>query len=178
MPDTKFKPGNEAFDLIVDLRSNLRDPGGDAREFWGEMIYRSMVSDAKDAIERTWDNPQAAAFLSSSGNTREAMRAAVNSGDYDTALKSIPPLPYSNVHDPKAVYHQTPAAAAPEKATQPATANVRERERAIWNTVETIGREARAADAVAQKAAATATPDAQTQRDKSSQTAYTSGSIE
>lgn len=169
MSETRFKPGNEAFDLIVDLRSNLRDPGGDAREFWGEDIFKSMVSDAKAAVERTWDNKDAAAFLSSNGNTRQAMREAVGSGDYDAAFKSIPPLPYSNVHDPKAVYQATPIAAAPEP--EKTTQNVRERERAIWNTVETMGREARAADPVAQKAAAAATPEAQTRRDKSSQTA-------
>ena len=38
-----------------------------------------------------------------------------------------------------------------------ARAKVRERERAIWNRVETVGREARAADGVVAKASATAT---------------------
>ena len=46
-----------------------------------------------------------------------------------------------------------------------ARAKVRERERAIWNRVETVGREARAADgAVKASAAATAGTDARQEK--------------
>ena len=51
-----------------------------------------------------------------------------------------------------------------------ARAKVRERERAIWNRVETAGREARAADATTAKASASATAGAETKREKQAQT--------
>lgn len=50
-----------------------------------------------------------------------------------------------------------------------ARAKVHERERAIWNRVETIGREARAADGAA-KAAASMKADPETKREKQAQT--------
>ncbi len=56
-----------------------------------------------------------------------------------------------------------------------ARAKVRERERAIWNRVEAVGREARAADGAKVKASATATAGTETQREKQAQT-LTSGS--
>ena len=56
-----------------------------------------------------------------------------------------------------------------------ARAKVRERERAIWTGVETIGREARAADGAAVKASATATAGPETKREKMTQ-ALSSGS--
>ena len=49
-----------------------------------------------------------------------------------------------------------------------ARAKVRERERAIWNRVEVVGREARAADDATVKA--TATAGAETKREKHAQT--------
>ncbi len=56
-----------------------------------------------------------------------------------------------------------------------ARAKVRERERAIWNRVEAVGREARAADGAKVKASATVTAGTETQREKQAQT-LTSGS--
>jgi len=49
-------------------------------------------------------------------------------------------------------------------------AEVRERERAIWNRVETIGREARAADGATVKASAAATAGNEVRREKQAQT--------
>ncbi len=51
-----------------------------------------------------------------------------------------------------------------------ARAKVRERERAIWNRVETVGREARAADGAAVKASAAATAGTEPNREKQAQT--------
>ena len=51
-----------------------------------------------------------------------------------------------------------------------ARAKVRERERAIWTRVETIGREARAADGATMKASATATARTEPNREKQAQT--------
>ncbi len=51
-----------------------------------------------------------------------------------------------------------------------ARAKVRERERAIWNRVEAVGREARAADGATMRASATATAGAETKREKQAQT--------
>ncbi len=56
-----------------------------------------------------------------------------------------------------------------------ARAKVRERERAIWNRVEAVGREARAADGAKVEASATATAGTEIQREKQAQT-FTSGS--
>lgn len=50
-----------------------------------------------------------------------------------------------------------------------AKTKVRERERAIWNRVEAIGREARAADGAA-KASASMTADPEAKREKQAQT--------
>jgi len=51
-----------------------------------------------------------------------------------------------------------------------ARAKVRERERAIWTRVETVGREARAADGATVKASATATAGTEPNREKQAQT--------
>ncbi len=51
-----------------------------------------------------------------------------------------------------------------------ARAKVRERERGIWNRVETIGREARAADGATVKASAAATAGTEPNREKQAQT--------
>ena len=56
-----------------------------------------------------------------------------------------------------------------------ARAKVRERERAIWNRVEAVGREARAADGAMVKTFATATAGTETKREKMTQ-ALSSGS--
>ncbi len=56
-----------------------------------------------------------------------------------------------------------------------AKAKVRERERAIWNRVEAVGREARAVDGATVKASATATAGPETKREKMTQ-ALSSGS--
>ncbi len=49
-----------------------------------------------------------------------------------------------------------------------ARAKVRERERALWNRVEAVGREARAVDGAAMKVSASAEPE--TRREKQAQT--------
>ena len=51
-----------------------------------------------------------------------------------------------------------------EKEIRQARAKVRERERAVWENVERVGREARASDTAAAKAAATAKPHESTGR--------------
>ncbi len=51
-----------------------------------------------------------------------------------------------------------------------ARAKVRERERAIWTRVETVGREARAADGATVKASAAATAGTEPNREKQAQT--------
>ncbi len=51
-----------------------------------------------------------------------------------------------------------------------ARAKVRERERAIWTRVETVGREARAADGATVKATAAATAGTEPNREKQAQT--------
>jgi len=51
-----------------------------------------------------------------------------------------------------------------------AKTKVRERERAIWNRVETLGREARAADGATVKASASATAGTETRQEKQAQT--------
>lgn len=51
-----------------------------------------------------------------------------------------------------------------------ARAKVRERERAIWHRVETIGREARAADGATLKASAVATAGNDAKQEKQAQT--------
>ena len=51
-----------------------------------------------------------------------------------------------------------------------ARAKVRERERVIWNRVETVGREARAADGATVKASAAATAGTEPKREKQAQT--------
>jgi len=56
-----------------------------------------------------------------------------------------------------------------------AKAKVRERECAIWNRVEAVGREARAADGATVKASASATAGTETKREKMTQ-ALSSGS--
>ena len=55
-----------------------------------------------------------------------------------------------------------------------ARAKVRERERAIWNHVETVGREARAADGATVRASATTTAGTETKAEKQAQTLSTS----
>lgn len=50
-----------------------------------------------------------------------------------------------------------------------ARAKVRERERAIWNRVETVGREARAADGAAVRASAAAIVGAYAEQEKQAQ---------
>lgn len=51
-----------------------------------------------------------------------------------------------------------------------AKTKVRERERAIWNRVETLGREARAADGATVKASTAATAGTETRQEKQAQT--------
>jgi len=51
-----------------------------------------------------------------------------------------------------------------------ARAKVRERERAIWTRVETVGREARAADGATVKASAAATAGTEARQEKQAQT--------
>lgn len=51
-----------------------------------------------------------------------------------------------------------------------ARAKVRERERAIWTPVETVGREARAADGATVKASAAATAGTDARKEKQAQT--------
>lgn len=82
--------GTEAYDLVMDLKSNLAGSTNDAYDIGGPQGERQAKDNALDAIERTFSNPQAAAYLAAHGKNPETMAAQVESGNLKLATQSIP----------------------------------------------------------------------------------------
>jgi len=86
----RLSPGTDAYDLIKDMRSEVRGVNGRAYDYWGEQTYEKMKGNAREAIERTWANPEAASFLKQHGNTKEDMLKSVAAGRDAAALSRVP----------------------------------------------------------------------------------------
>lgn len=93
MSDHPFPSGTEAYHLVRNMRSEIEGVNGRAYDFWGPETYAIMKAAALGAIEHTWGNTDAAAFLRAHGNTKEAMMRAVSADNDHEAIRNVPDLP-------------------------------------------------------------------------------------
>jgi hypothetical protein len=93
MSDHPFPSGAEAYYLVCNMRSEIEGVNGRAYDFWGPETYAIMKEAALGAIEQTWANTDAAAFLRAHGNTKEAMMRAVFADNDHEAIRNVPDLP-------------------------------------------------------------------------------------
>jgi hypothetical protein len=93
MSDHHFPSGTEAYYLVRNMRSEIEGVNGRAYDFWGPETYAIMKEAALGAIEQTWANTDAAAFLRAHENTKEAMMRAVSADNDHEAIRNVPDLP-------------------------------------------------------------------------------------
>lgn len=91
MSDSISLPRNsEAYQLVMDLRSNLTGNTNYTFDVSGLAAERAEKDNALDAIDRTFSNPQAAAYLAAHGKSADQMIRAVEGGNLAVALRGTP----------------------------------------------------------------------------------------